>query len=59
MVDYAKVPTNWRASEREEADIDGEAPAPVVDVVINDLRKNKETQVLAIQVSVTFPRTKK
>lgn len=56
-MDYAKVPTNWRASELEERD-EEEASAPVVDVVINDYRKNKESHLFAVQVSVTFPRMK-
>jgi hypothetical protein len=56
MVDYVKLPTNWRAPEPEEGD--EEEAAPMVDVVINDHRENGKSQTFAVKVSVTFPRTK-
>ena len=57
MVDYVKLPTNWRAPEPEEGD-EEQSSVAAVDVVINDHRENGKSQTFAVKISVTLPRTK-
>jgi hypothetical protein len=57
-MDYYPLRNTNRELPEQEIGEEEAVTAPVVDVVINDFRKNKETQVFAVQVSVTFPRTK-
>jgi hypothetical protein len=49
--------TNQELPEQEKGDKE-EASAPVVDIIVNDLRKNEETQVLAVQITNTLHRMK-
>jgi hypothetical protein len=58
MVNYYPLRyTNRILSEQEEGDEEA-APAPVVDVVINDHQEKGKSQTFAVKVSVTLPRTK-
>jgi hypothetical protein len=56
MVDYIKLPTNWREPEPEqEGEEDQELLAPVVDVVYNVYKEKGNAQSIALKISFRFP----